>query len=87
MEHMNLARKGELEAEKYLSALGYQILEKNWYHRHKEIDLIAIDNDNLVVVEVKFAKRFASIGSELRPSPACGKRQTDKQASEVIYGK
>ena len=53
MEHMNVARKGEMEAEKYLAELGYSIVERNWYHRHKEIDLVAIDNDELVVVEVK----------------------------------
>lgn len=53
MEHMDLARKGEREAENYLAGLGFSIIERNWYHRHKEIDLIAIDNEELVIVEVK----------------------------------
>jgi len=53
MDNMNIGRKGELEAENYLSARGYTILERNWYHRHKEIDLIAKDEEDLVIVEVK----------------------------------
>ena len=53
---MDLARKGEREAESFLAGLGYSIIERNWYHRHKEIDLIAIDEDELVIVEVKSRK-------------------------------
>ena len=53
MEHMNIARRGESEAEGYLTGIGYSIIERNWYHRHKEIDLIAIDREDLVIVEVK----------------------------------
>ncbi len=53
MEHMDLARKGELEAENYLSAKGFTIIERNWYHRQKELDLIAYDEDELVIIEVK----------------------------------
>ena len=53
MEHMDLARLGEDEAEKFISEKGYQILERNWYHRHKELDLIAIEEDELVIIEVK----------------------------------
>lgn len=50
---MQTARLGEKAAEDFLSAAGYQILERNWYHRHKELDLIAIDGNELVIVEVK----------------------------------
>ena len=53
MDHMNLARKGEHEAEIFLSGKGYKILERRWYHRQKEVDLIAFEEDNLVIVEVK----------------------------------
>ena len=53
MENMELAKKGETAAENFLTAAGYQILEKNWYHRHKELDLVAVDRQELVIVEVK----------------------------------
>ena len=51
--HLSLGRKGEDLALAYLQALGYDILERNWMHVHKELDIIAIDSDELVIVEVK----------------------------------
>ena len=44
---------GEEEASKILKKKGYRILEHNWRMGHLEIDLIALDNDELVIVEVK----------------------------------
>ncbi len=40
-------------AEQYLSNLGYSILDRNWYSGHLELDIIARDGDELVIVEVK----------------------------------
>lgn len=56
MDNMDMGRKGEQEAERYLAEKGYLILERNWYHRHKELDLIAVDDMELVIVEVKTRK-------------------------------
>lgn len=53
MINMETARSGEKEAELFLSEAGFQILERNWYHKHKELDIVAIDGDELVIVEVK----------------------------------
>jgi len=53
MDNMDIAKKGELAAENFLSESGYQILERNWYHRHKELDIVAVDGNELVIVEVK----------------------------------
>ena len=39
--------------EKYLLKLDYTILDKNWYYGHLELDIIARDNNQLVIVEVK----------------------------------
>lgn len=44
---------GEKLATEYLLGIGYQILETNWQCGHKEIDIIAKDNDTIVIVEVK----------------------------------
>lgn len=54
---MNRNRKtgiqGEEIATSYLKNLKYEILERNWRYVHKEIDIIARDQDCLVIVEVK----------------------------------
>ena len=52
-KHNELGKKGEDIAAQYLSEKGYEILERNWRNRHKEIDIIAKDGNELVVVEVK----------------------------------
>lgn len=45
--------KGEEIAQEHLRTLGYEILETNWRSNHYEIDIIARDKDELVIVEVK----------------------------------
>lgn len=63
--------KGEEIAQKYLQNLGYQILETNWHFHHYEIDIIAKDGDELVIVEVK-----SRTGTAFEhPSEAVGKRK------------
>lgn len=44
----------ETKAEKLLESYGYQILEKNYRCKQGEIDLIALDDEYLVFVEVKY---------------------------------
>jgi len=45
--------EGEEIARAHLLKMGYTILEKNWRHKHLEIDIIASINRTLVIVEVK----------------------------------
>lgn len=45
--------QGEEIAVAHLLKNGYQILEKNWRSGHLEIDVVASNNQYLVVVEVK----------------------------------
>lgn len=52
-EHLCLGVKGEELAAKFLVQKGFTILEKNWMLQHKELDIIAIDRNELVAVEVK----------------------------------
>lgn len=47
---------GETLAAKYLSSLGYEILQTNYRSRMGEIDLICSDGSYLVFVEVKTRK-------------------------------
>lgn len=53
---VEIGRNGEDLAVAYLEHKGYRILERNWRSGHKEIDIIAMDGDTLVVVEVKCRK-------------------------------
>ena len=56
MDPHELGKLGEALAVAYLENKGYQILERNWRSGHKEIDIIALYDTVLVVVEVKTRK-------------------------------
>ncbi|MDP2338390.1 MAG: YraN family protein [Bacteroidota bacterium] len=49
----DLGRKGEELAVEHLRSIGYEILAVNWFSHHLEIDIIAMDGAELVIVEVK----------------------------------
>jgi len=51
--HNELGKKGEKIAVKFLLKKKYLIKEQNWKYKKKEIDIIALKNDILIVVEVK----------------------------------
>ena len=51
--HNDLGRKGEEKAVEYLVREGYVVLERNWRLKHRELDVICLKGDLLVVVEVK----------------------------------
>lgn len=40
-------------AKEHLLKLGYEIADTNWYHGHLELDIVARDGEELVIVEVK----------------------------------
>ena len=48
-----LGKKGEEIAARYLKSKGYTIIARNWYCDRREIDIIARQNDQIVIVEVK----------------------------------
>ena len=52
-EHNEKGKSGEEHARDYLTNKGFNILEQNWRHAKDEVDLIAINNDCLVIIEVK----------------------------------
>lgn len=52
-KHNDLGQLGEEMVVNYLLGKGYQILERNWRNIHKEIDIIAKNGEELVIVEVK----------------------------------
>lgn len=67
-QHLERGTRGESLAARYLSQKGFRILERNWRYQHLEIDLIASDGDDLVIVEVKTRKEEdPSLPEELIP--------------------
>lgn len=52
-EKHDLGRKGEELAIAHLRSLGYEIRDVNWRSYHLELDIVARDGDELVIVEVK----------------------------------
>lgn len=52
-EHNVLGIQGEQLACQFLEQKGYVILERNWRHAKHELDIIAQDGKELVIVEVK----------------------------------
>lgn len=52
-KHNDLGRKGEAIAIQYLKKNQYEILETNWRFGKDEIDIIAKNDEVVVIVEVK----------------------------------
>jgi putative endonuclease len=52
-EHNDFGKLGEDVAAKHLLEKGYKILDRNWIYQKKELDIVALKDDVLVVVEVK----------------------------------
>lgn len=69
-QHNELGKKGEELAENHLRKLGYQIMARNWHHGHEELDIVALEGQNLVVVEVKTrtADYFGEPEMEVKPA-------------------
>lgn len=58
MKFLSKKEKGNFSeklAIKFLISLGYKILFKNFRFKKYEIDIIAEENNNLIIVEVKFS--------------------------------
>lgn len=52
-KHIQLGIRGEEIAVAYLREKGYIILERDWHSNHRDIDIIAQDNNCTVFIEVK----------------------------------
>lgn len=52
-EAVDYGKTGEQMATRYLEEAGYVILDRNYRRRQQEVDIIALDHDELAVIEVK----------------------------------
>lgn len=79
-KHLKTGCEGENKAAEYLSGKGYQVMERNWRSGHKEVDIIAMDGNTLVIVEVKTRKEAA--GQDLNEIIPESKQQHLFEAAE-----
>ena len=63
-EKNETGKKGEAVACSYLEICGFKILHTNWRHRRYELDIVAANDRELVVVEVKTRARDCLIDPE-----------------------
>lgn len=60
MTTREVGHKGEDIAADYLGGLGWTILERNWNCRYGELDIVALDREQVItVVEVKYRSSTA----------------------------
>lgn len=83
-EHLTTGKKGETIAIEHLRKESFDIVAVNWRYRHFEIDIIAKENNQLVIVEVK--SRHSKVFGE--PEMAVDKKKQRflaQAANEYIY--
>lgn len=56
---------GEVQAQNMMREMGMQIVEVNWKFLHLEIDIVAMDGDQLVICEVKTRSTLANGNPEM----------------------
>lgn len=78
---------GENIAQRYLEALGFSIVSRNFRSRVGEIDLVAKDGDTIVFVEVK-TRRSRRFGKAVEQVTRGKQRRIMKAAGEYLrrYG-
>mgnify|MGYP000062616603 CR=1 FL=1 len=64
-EHNDKGRWGERLAAEYLERNGFRILWRDWRDGHRDLDIVAVDADQLVVVEVKTRRAGSFLAPEL----------------------
>ncbi|MCA9319422.1 MAG: YraN family protein [Planctomycetes bacterium] len=57
---LSAGRRAERRAARHLSRLGFRIIERNIRTNHGEIDIVAIEDDCVVLVEVRFRREGAA---------------------------
>jgi len=58
--HNELGRWGESMAAAYLRDQHYAIIGRDWHSGHRDIDIVAVDGNQLVFVEVKTRRNHNS---------------------------
>ena len=81
-----LGRRGESLAEAYLREAGFQLLERRFRLRCGEIDLVALDGDQVVFVEVK-TRRGRGFGHPAESVTRTKRRRMARTALAFLSGR
>lgn len=60
-EHNELGKWGEQKAAEYLISQGYYIRHRDWKFKHRDIDIVAIDEDETLLIFVEVKTRSSDI--------------------------
>lgn len=77
MSSRQIGEKGEEIAAKYLIKRGYKVIQTNWTCQIGEVDIVAQDGDNVVLVEVK-TRRILNKDDSIMPELAVNKAKQEK---------
>ncbi|HAL29140.1 MAG TPA: YraN family protein [Coriobacteriia bacterium] len=83
MGSTDIGMRGESAAAAYLERMGMEILERNWRTERGEIDIIALDGEELVICEVK-TRRSTSAGTPEEAVSASKQRRLARLAQGYI---
>ena len=83
-EHNDKGQWGERLAAEYLERKGFRILWRDWRDGHRDLDIVAVDADQLVVVEVKTRRAGSFLAPELAVDAR--KRRALRRAADAFLG-
>ena len=82
-ERRKLGDRGEDAAVAYLERNGFTIVERNWTSKNGEADIIALDDETLVLCEVKTRRSTAKGTPDAAVTPA-KQRKYARLAAEYL---
>ena len=85
MDRKELGRRGEEAAATYLERVGFTVLETNWRTKAGEVDIVARDDDTLVLVEVK-TRRSLTKGTPEDAVSVTKQRRLGRLAAAYLQG-
>lgn len=80
-----VGKQAEEVAVRYLQEQGYRIIAQNWYCTTGELDIIAYDLSQLVIVEVRSKREGSKYGTALEAITPSKVKQVRKTAFYYLY--
>ena len=80
--HSRLGKEGEAFALEYVKSNGYKVLQTNWRHGSKELDIVAQKDNTIIVFEVK--TRFSSQWEEPKDAVRSRKQKNMVDAADAF---
>jgi putative endonuclease len=80
-DRKRLGERGEEAAASFLERVGMRVIERNWRCAAGEIDIVALDDDSVVLVEVKTRRTVRKGTPEEAVTPAKQRRYSKLAAA------